>query len=300
MKRTLAAALTATVVLVTVPASGADDAIAGAEAAFTRGLTLAEAGSWAQARAEFERAGAVRMTPQIRFQIARCNAKLGRMVEALGGMRLAVQQAATTNDEVLRARLDEELRKLDARVPRVILRVEKPDARDRITIDDFEVAPVDVGRPVPADPGVRTVRVHRGDAVVFEKTIELREGSTQALVVPATVETTEPVADEGSSRWTTPVVASGVAGVVLLGASAVFFVLRQNAIAELDRSCSADRVCDRSFEHVADEGRTSSALSIGFGAAGLVALGTAVYLFARDGGKTSRADALVAPPFLRF
>jgi hypothetical protein len=66
-------------------------------------------------------------------------------------------------------------------------------------------------------------------------------------------------------------------GVSCLGAAAAFFVVRQNAIAELDRECVAN-VCDRSLEPVAERGRSMTALSVAFATAGAVAVGAAVVL----------------------
>src|SRR4051812_44241769 len=56
-----------------------------ARAQFQRAIELEQAGNYSTALEQFRDVGQVRMTPQVRFHIATCEEKLGRLVTALGG-----------------------------------------------------------------------------------------------------------------------------------------------------------------------------------------------------------------------
>jgi hypothetical protein len=252
-----------------------------ADQAFSRGLSLAAAGSWATALAEFERAGEVRMTPQIRFHIARCKAGLGRLVEAIGGMRLAVEQAAAANDEPLRIRLDAERRQLEARAPKLVLEVPGDLEPSHVTIDGFDVGPADFGRPLLRDPGVHVVRMERSRGTTVERSIELAEGQTVVVDLAKDMRPATGAAEPSApshERSLAPAIVAGSIGLACLGTAAVFFVMREDAIAELDRGCVRG-VCDRSLEPVADRGRTMTAVSASFAVVGVAAIATGVVLY---------------------
>ena len=55
-----------------------------ARAQFQQATELEQAGNWTAALQAFREVGQVRMTPQVRFHIAVCEEKLGRLVAALG------------------------------------------------------------------------------------------------------------------------------------------------------------------------------------------------------------------------
>src|SRR5262245_42744549 len=56
---------------------------------FAQAIALQTAGDWAGALALFKEVLAVKPTPQVRFNIALCEEKLGRLVAAMGDYELA-------------------------------------------------------------------------------------------------------------------------------------------------------------------------------------------------------------------
>ena len=64
-----------------------------ARAQFQQATELEQAKNWTAALQAFREVGQVRMTPQVRFHIAVCEEKLGRLVAALGGYELALADA---------------------------------------------------------------------------------------------------------------------------------------------------------------------------------------------------------------
>jgi hypothetical protein len=84
----------AVLLLLEAPALAQDaDELKRARAQFQQATELEQAGNWAAALQQFREVGQVRMTPQVRFHIAVCEEKLGRLVAALGGYELALAEA---------------------------------------------------------------------------------------------------------------------------------------------------------------------------------------------------------------
>ena len=111
-------------------AAPTDEDIARAKMRFEEGKTLEDANKWADALAAFHEVAAVKMTPQVRFQIAFCEENLGRWVEALHGYDDAVTLAQADEErakEVLRA-APERRDALHPRVPRIDIELAGPGA----------------------------------------------------------------------------------------------------------------------------------------------------------------------------
>ena len=108
----------------------------------------------ATALEQFRDVGQVRMTPQVRFHIASCEEKLGRLVTALGGYQLAFADADSVGD-------DFKIRK--STPPSRAYKPAYPQARDRtrctgaeaaeIQLDGVALGASSVGVAVPLDPG---------------------------------------------------------------------------------------------------------------------------------------------------
>src|SRR3978361_2048802 len=90
------------VLAVTLPAHSAyaqdKKELSKARAQFQRAIELEQAGNYTTALETFRSVGEVRMTPQVRFHIATCEEKLGRLVTALGGYQLAFADADSVGD----------------------------------------------------------------------------------------------------------------------------------------------------------------------------------------------------------
>src|SRR5450432_2949874 len=101
------------------PADG--DAIKLAREQFSQALSLQTGGDWAGALALLKEVAAVKPTPQVRFNIAICEERLGRLVAALGDYELAASDAQTEKTDQVRQEVDARLESLKARLPRVVV-----------------------------------------------------------------------------------------------------------------------------------------------------------------------------------
>jgi hypothetical protein len=265
-----------------------------ARAKFQQGIELEQAGDWPAALKLFREVGQVRMTPQVRYHIARCEEQLGRLVAALGGFELALEQAEDVGED-FREEVTKSVSELRARIPK--LTVERGSGAEAATIELDGIALGDsrVGTSMPVDPGPHAVSAQAPGYQSFHSTVEVGEREEQTVVVelrPLPKETRVPVAPERvepspPSRESSPVliyVAGGV-GIAGLAASGVFWGLRGAALSDLEELCP-ERDCSgidpeqrEDAESTYDRAKLFNTLApIALGV-GVVGVGTAVSLW---------------------
>lgn len=295
-------ALAPLVVLVASPAL-ADD-VAKARKLFTQGLELEEAGKWGEALSTFKEVAAIRVNHIVRFHIALCLEKTGKLVEAIEQFALAKAQAEKeggTDAELTVANSKKHLDILRMHVP--ALKVQKPGAPGaRLTIDG-ETQSFDA--VVPMNPGAHVVVVDAPDHTKFERSITLVDGN----VVPVDVAPNlEPVTTPGKGKEPTKVVTDvsppdrtwsyvlGGVGLASLAAAGVFYGLRSSTLHDLEASCDPNGAnCDPSKRDLDDRGRTYTVAGNVLLGVGVVAVGAAVTLYVLTPTPKSQV-ALVGSP----
>lgn len=253
---------------------------------FQQALSLEVAGDWAGALTKLDEVARVRLTPQVRFHIARCKEHLGRLTEALGDYRLAESQGARLEPSERKA-ISLAREQLEAKLPKLV--VERPDSLVEATIelDGVELGASQIGREIAADPGEHRITVRNLAGKSFEKVVVLREGTTEQvdLTPPpgffssaasgtrAPVATTSPGAAPAATQtprvW--PYLAVGV-GTVGLASAAALWSVRNDAKNELAEGCNGS-VCPERLRDVQARGELASTLApiaLGVGAAALV------------------------------
>lgn len=293
----LAAALLAFPVLVATSAwAQTPQELSKARATYKQGLSLEAAGDWGSALAKFEQVAKVKLTPQVRFHIARCKENLGRLNEALGDYRVAEYEAeqasASELPEIAKAR-----QALEARIPKlVIVRGEGAESA-RIELDGVELGEAKLGREVGVDPGPHRIvaRVPKGQ---FEENVTVAEGEVKeiSLVAPddlSPADTGTPVTpppeqppatvDVQPSKSALPWIIGGV-GVASLAASGFFFLQKNAAESDLEDACRND-VCPRSKQSLQDDGERAALLTNVTLGIGVVGIGVATVMLISRGGK---------------
>src|ERR1041384_1093384 len=107
--------------LLATPAAAQDKKeLSRARAQFQRAIELEQAGNYSTALEQFRDVGQVRMTPQVRFHIASCEEKLGRLVTALGGYQLAFADAASVGED-FKAEVEAAVTRLQASIPKLLI-----------------------------------------------------------------------------------------------------------------------------------------------------------------------------------
>lgn len=299
--RAALAAVTCTMAVVVAGQAPADD-LAKARKLFQAGLAREEAGDWSGALSLFREVAAIKTNHIVRFHIALCLEKTGKLVEAIEQFALAKAQAEKeggTDAELTVANAKKHLDALRARVPAVrVARPTTPGAR--LTIDGQAVS---FDAVIPLDPGAHHVVVEAPDHARFEREVTLVEGVGAPVSVeprldpiapakPAASGVTPSIADTTPDR-TLPWVLGGVGAASLIGAG-VFYGLRASTLSDLDASCSARVDCDPSKRDLADRGRTytiAGNVLLGVGVASIAAAVTIVVLT-----PSKRPVAVVAGP----
>jgi tetratricopeptide (TPR) repeat protein len=277
------------------------DSLKHAREQFERALALQTGGDWAGALALLKEVIAVKPTPQVRFNIALCEERLGRLVTALGDYELAASDAeAEKADQVLRE-VDARLESLKARVPRVV--VSRGDGADAATIslDGVSLGDSVLNAPLPVDPGPHVVEATGAGYQPFKQSFRVAEQQSitiQVKLVPTPViaELVAPVPPAPTQNVRTAGYIVGGAGLASLLASGAMFYLRHNAISELDKECGADRMsCPDSARSTIDRGKLYSTLGSVTLAVGAVGVGLGAVLVVVGGHSSEQANLAIAP-----
>jgi hypothetical protein len=281
----------------TVPAYAAPDKeeLSRARARFQQATELEQAGNWAAALQQFREVGQVRMTPQVRYHIALCEEKLGKLVAALGGYELALSEAESLGPD-FHKEVEEKTNALRERIPKLVIERGQGAEAATIELDGIALGASSIGIDVPLDPGPHQVAARASGYEPYMETIEVPERETKrvSVTMKRIVENTGATNNDdnkGSAPPPVPVAqpsrvvpyAVGIGGGVLLITSGVFYLMRQSKISSLDALCGNQDVCkpDAPVAQVNDEKsklRTYNAMATITGIGGLAAVGVAVGL----------------------
>jgi hypothetical protein len=219
-----------------------------ARAQFQRAIELEQAGNYSTALEQFRDVGQVRMTPQVRFHIASCEEKLGRLVTALGGYQLAYADADGVGED-FKAEVDAAVTRLQATIPKLVIQRGPGAEAAEIQLDGVALGASSVGVPVPLDPGPHSVSAKAPGALPFSQTVTILENEQKTVDVALTPEPQEArpspgVAAGGSAEKSNPrlipYVIGGV-GIASLIGSGVLFALRQSTLSDLEAQCGPNR-----------------------------------------------------------
>ncbi|MET0791383.1 MAG: PEGA domain-containing protein [Polyangiaceae bacterium] len=254
-----------------------------ARALFQRAIELEQAGNYTTALEQFRDVGQVRMTPQVRFHIATCEEKLGRLVTALGGYQLAFADADSVGED-FKSEVDRAVSRLQASIPKLVIERSTGAEAAEIQLDGVALGASSVGVPVPLDPGPHAVTAKAPGFLSFSETVTIAENDEKKVEVVLTPEPQQarvsisPAVDvEKPNKKLIPYVIGGV-GVASLIGSGVLFALRQSTLSDLDKKCGPDRQCPNSAAgEVSNLGLYNVTAQIALGV-GVVGVGTAVTL----------------------
>ncbi len=282
-----------------------NDALKLARDQFNQALSLQTGGDWAGALALLKEVAAVKPTPQVRFNIALCEERLGRLVAALGDYELAASDAQAEKADQVAQEVDARLEALKARVPRVV--VQRGEGADSATIslDGVSLGDSVLNVPMPADPGPHVVEAKALGFHPFKQSFRVAEQQTATILVkleaepvPVTAPPAGPTQQSQQNLRTAGFVVGGV-GVASLIGSGVMFYLRHNAINDLDAECGANRqTCPDSAHNTVDHGKLYTTLgdvTLAVGAAGVIA-GAALVI---AGGHSAEQPSVAIAPGAR-
>ncbi len=221
-----------------------------ARAKFQQAIELEHAGDWAGALQLFREVGSVRMTPQVRYHIAACEEKLGKLVAALGGYELALADSEEMAEGFVEE-VQSSVESLKARIPKLVIKRGEGARAASVELDGVSLGNSSIGVDVPIDPGPHTIAARAPGYESFSQTVDVAEEERRTVTVTLTpVDSGEqkvavgvgaptsaaPPANDGPKFRILPYVIGGAGGVFLLG-SGVSFFLHQQEVAWLEDHC---------------------------------------------------------------
>ncbi|OQB15474.1 MAG: hypothetical protein BWY17_02085 [Deltaproteobacteria bacterium ADurb.Bin207] len=253
---------------------------------FVQGREALKAGDLSQACHLF--ADSLRLDPAVgtALNLAECEERRGRFVQALRGWKRAVELAQATHDEreqVAHQRHDALLHRMPHLT--VVLSSDAPGGTtvyrqgELVRADSF-------GRSIPLDMGEQIIVIRAPGHEDRVMRVMLAEGDKKMLTVgpgPAHRPVSPPVsassvAQDSSSSRTLAYVLGGI-GVSGLAAAAVTGVMLLDSRKTVDEHCDEANRCDSQGMDAAGRGRTLVPINLAAWAVGVVGVGAGTYLF---------------------
>jgi hypothetical protein len=299
---------------------------AAADVLFEKGKNAAAAGNFTAACPLFYESQRLDPGAGTLLNIADCEERQGHTATALGRFQEARDLLQATDER--RGFADKQVRALQARVPKVTMRV-RPGLTTEFEVqrDAVVLSHAVVGVALPVDPGTHRYIVRaRGHADrSFELT--LKDGDTKELVIELGAATQDPPKPTGDTKLATDSRVSAIAngpgqgpsttpggapaspylplgiglgagGVLALGTGVVTGVMTLSAGSTYKAECPTQLACTAEGRSAQSRGKTLSVVSpIAFGT-GLLALGASAYfLFFAAPPRASASALRVAPLF---
>ncbi|HEY6078242.1 MAG TPA: hypothetical protein VIW29_05535, partial [Polyangiaceae bacterium] len=307
-RKITALALIASLGLTAVPTAALAQeptADAGAEALkkareqFGQALALQTAGDWAGALTLLKEVATVKATPQVRFNIALCEEKLGRLVAALGDYELAAADARAEKADQVAEEVEARREALSQRIPKLTVRRGSGAEAASIALDGVSLGDQVIGTPMPTDPGPHTIEGKAPGFKPFRKSIRVAEQQSETIEVVLEPEPMAPPsvteAPPPSGRSRVPGYVIGGIGIASLATSGVFFALRSGKISKLDDACP-DHVCPPEMQSDIDQGKLYTTLANVTLAVGIAAVAGGAVLVLTSGPSSEPSVALAPAP----
>ncbi len=267
-----------------------------------------DASRWEDALGDLERVAELKPTAGVRYHIAFCEEKLGRVASALTHFREAREAAARDGSKDVLSLVDEAfLDALRARVPALTIAAPRDVPGVIVVLDGHRALPEFLGKAIPLDPGAHHLEANAPGRAAFVRDLVVHEREVTELEVqlaPTPTPTPTPSPSPSSSpaaaaiqtpTSTPPLVAPLLAttgALALVGLGVTAYVVAGNAQTTGQAACLTRATCDDLKTPV----RAWDAVALGawLGGAALAAL--AVVLWSRSPtspGQTARAQVTI-------
>ena len=282
--------------------------LAKARTAFQEGVALAAANNCAAALVKYKEVATVKMTAQVSFNIAECEERLGKLVQALGNYRLAVSQAG--EDKNLHKLLREaggRVEAIEARIPKLTIARAKGSEAAQIQLDGTEIGQSQLGVPMPVDPGAHVIIAKVEGKEYLHENVNLAEKETKTFTVKVDVPKPKlekaPV-EQGPVEPPPPPPKSRVPGIVVTAVGGAALVtglaaigVRQSAIGTLNGICQDNKCPDtQEARDAASKGKTFTGLSEVMVPVGVAAAVVGIVLIANAGPQKAKIDKDAGKP----
>jgi hypothetical protein len=286
------------------PAETTAESLKRAREQFGQALALQTAGDWAGALALLKEVAAVKSTPQVRFNMALCEEKLGRLVAALGDYELAAADARAEHADQVAEEVEARLESLRAKIPKLTVKRGSGAEAASIALDGVSLGDQVIGTPMPTDPGPHTVEAKAPGFKPFRKSLRVAEQQNETIEIVLEPEpivanpggTSGGAASSGNPRGAriAGYVIGGV-GIASLGASGIFFGLRAGKISDLDKQCPNRECPSLAQQSDIDAGKRYTTIANVTLAVGAAAVAGGLVLILTSGSTSSEPSVALAP-----
>jgi PEGA domain-containing protein len=286
-----------------------------AQKLFREGVDAQTAGNYAAACAKFEQSLALVSRASTLLNLAICEAEQGKLTSALARYAAGIDALTEGDERIAEARRG--MAALDARVPRLTIKLggDTP-ASARVLVDGHEVPQEDRVR-LPLDPGKHQVVLALGGHDDATRTVSLRESATETVTMepgPATG-TGAPPAEPGAEPAPEPeapaddgapidpllpagitVAGLGVAGLAV-GAALGAMTLSETSNAESDPTLCPNKVCTQAGREAVDGARgkgVGATVALAVGGAALAA-GVVMIIVSQTAADEPATSARITP-----
>lgn len=197
------------------PAQAAPGARAEADKLFREGKKLYDEGKYKEACDALAASDALDPAIGTLGLLAACHEKQGRLLDAWKEY-LETKERALAKKDARAAYAGEQAQAVKLRLARLAIETRDDPTTMEITRDGESIPPSVVGVAVPVDPGEHVVIARDSKKAEWKKTVNLKEGETNTVVIPSFAEMGK---QSGPPRWLA--YALGGAGVAGLGVGAV-------------------------------------------------------------------------------
>jgi hypothetical protein len=286
------------------PGESGAEALKLAREQFGQALALQTAGDWAGALALLKEVAAVKSTPQVRFNMALCEEKLGRLVAALGDYELAAADARAEKADQVAEEVEARREALSQRIPKLTVRRGSGAEAASIALDGVSLGDQVIGTPMPTDPGPHTIEATAPGFKPFRKSLRVAERQSETIEIVLEPQPVAPPAQDAAggrmlrSGGRSPVygyVIGGI-GIASLGASGVFFGLRAGKISDLDKVCDENRICPPGSKGDIEQGERYTTIANVTLAVGVAAVAGGLVLLLTSGPSGEASVALAPAP----
>jgi hypothetical protein len=195
--------------------------MAAARELFHQGLEAARLEQWAEARTFFERSYRVVPRNSTLLNLAGAQTQTHQLVRSAESYRRFIAEAGPGEASLLPS-AEEALARVEARLARATIEVERLEDGDEVWLDDEVIGHGSLGVPLPVDPGEHVVTVARSGSPAAEARFSVEEGAAttvnvrlEAPVVSHLDAATDSGEDGIESLWSSPWLWLGVGAVVL-------------------------------------------------------------------------------------
>ncbi len=281
------------------------EALKRAREQFGQALALQTAGDWAGALSLLKEVAAVKSTPQVRFNMALCEERLGKLVAALGDYELAAADARAERADQVAEEVEARLEALRARIPKLTVTRGSGAEAAIIALDGVSLGDQVIGMPMPTDPGPHTVEAKAPGFKPFRRSIRVAEQQSETIEIVLEPEPAAPSVgfvggaqtssgDPRGARIAGYVI--GGAGLASLGASGIFFGLRAGKISDLDKRCPERQCASRDQQSDIDAGKRYTTIANVTLAVGAAAVAGGLVLILTSSSSAEPALALAPAP----